>query len=155
MARTASTGFFLRGSLYGIEPAGSRDYVIANSATIKIADAVSMNEAGFVRRSAAGEAILGVCNGLVDRNGLNINTPQASGLTGSTLTPDDTIAVSATNQSDATREIKAQVMLDPAGVLLWYNDADADLAATNRLQFYDNNSTGNQITGSTNLDTNG
>jgi len=134
MARSATTGFFLRGSVYGQDPAASRDYIMANSVTVKIGDALVMNDAGFVRRSAAGEPVLGVCTGIVDRNGTNLFTPQASGTDGSTLTEDDQVAVSSTNQSDATRNLKAQVQLDPAGVLLYYNDADGDLAATNDLQ---------------------
>lgn len=145
MARTATTGFFFRRTLYGLEHPGLQSYVIGNSATIKIGDAVRINTAGFLVRAAAGEAIAGVVDGLTDRNGINVFSPRASGVTGTTLTPDDTIAVSATNQSDATRELRAQVIIDPAGICLFYNDADSDLAATNRYQFSDSNSTGNQI----------
>ena len=145
MARTATTGFFFRRTLYGLEHPGLQSYVIGNSATIKIGDAVRINTAGFLVRAAAGEAIAGVVDGLTDRNGVNVFSPRASGVTGTTLTPDDTIAVSATNQSDATRELRAQVIIDPAGICLFYNDADSDLAATNRYQFSDSNSTGNQI----------
>ena len=156
MAKTAATGFYPRGNLLGgANTPPSYDYIIANSVTIKIGDALLINEAGFVRRSAAGEPILGVCVGLVDVNGINVFSPRASGTTGSTLTPDDTLATSSTNQSDAVRNLKAQIQLDPAGLLLYYNDADADLAATNDFQFYDSSAAGNQITGSTNLDTNG
>lgn len=156
MARTASTGFFNKGSAYGeLTPTDSRNYIIANSATVKVGDAVRVNNAGFLVRAAAGEAILGVVVGISDLNGLNIFTPQATGTTGSTLTPDDQIAVSSTNQSDATRNVKGTVRLDPAGVLYYYNDADGDLAATNELQFFDNNASGNQITQSTASDSNG
>ena len=156
MAKTAATGFYLRGNLLGgANTQPTFDYIIANSTTLKIGDAVRMNTAGFIVRAAAGEAILGVVEGLVDANGVNVFSGRAAGTTASTLTPDDTVAVSSTNQSDAVRNLKAQVKLDPAGLNLWYNDASADLAATNDLQFFDNDSAGSQITATTNLDTNG
>ncbi len=156
MAKTAATGFYPRANLLGgANTQPSYDYIIANSTTIKIGDAVRVNNAGFIVRAAAGEAILGVVEGLVDRNGINVFSPRASGVTGTTLTPDDQVAVSSTNQSDATRNIKVQVKLDPAGQILYYNDADGDLAATNDFQFFDSNASGNQITQSSASDTNG
>lgn len=146
MAKTASTGFYPRGNLLGgANTQPMYDFIIANSATIKIGDAVRENTAGFTVRAAAGEAILGVVEGIVDANGINVFSPRATGVTGTTLTPDDQVAVSSTNQSDATRNIKAQVKLDPAGHILYYNDADSDLAATNDFQFFDSNAAGNQI----------
>ena len=116
MARTATTGFFFRKSLYGVEHPATQRYVIANSATIKIGDVVRINTAGFAVRAAAGEAIAGVVEGIVDRNGTNVFSPRADGVTGTTLTPDDLVAVSSTNQSDTLRSIKVDVYVDPAGV---------------------------------------
>ena len=155
MARTATTGFFFRKSLYGLEHPATMRYIIANSATIKIGDLVRINTAGFAVRAAAGEAGAGVVEGIVDLNGVNVFSPRASGVTGTTLTPDDMVAVSSTNQSDATRNVKVDVYIDPAGVLLFYNDADADQAATNDFQYFDSSATGNQITQSTASDANG
>ena len=156
MAKTAATGFYPRANLLGgANTQPMYDYIIANSTTIKIGDAVRVNTSGFIVRAAAGEAILGVVESIVDANGINVFSPRATGTTGTTLTPDDQVAVSSTNQSDATRNIKVQVKLDPAGQVLYYNDADGDLAATNDFQFFDSSAAGNQITASTNLDTNG
>lgn len=145
MARTATTGFFFRRTLYGLEHPGTQRYIIGNSSTIKIGDAVRINTAGFLVRAAAGEAIAGVVDGLVDLNGVNVFSSRATGTTGSTLTPDDQVAVSSTNQSDGTRNIKADVIVDPAGICLFYNDADSSLADTNRFQFSDSSAAGNQI----------
>lgn len=156
MARSATTGFFERGGFYSnVEPAVTQQLIIANSATIKIGDAVRVNTAGFIVRAAAGEPILGVVSALTDRDGLNVFTPQAQGLTGTALTPDDQVVVSSTNQSDASRNVSCLVEMDPAGTKLWFNDADSTLAATNLFQFFDNNSSGNQITVSTASDTSG
>lgn len=74
-------------------------------------------------------------------------------MTGATLTPDDTVAVSSTNQSDATRNIKAEIIVNPD--VLFYNDANGDLAATNEGQLFDTVAAGDQIDQSSASDTSG
>lgn len=148
MAKTSTAGFFFRQNIYGLEHPAIQRYIIGNSSTISIGDAVRINNAGFLVRAAVGEAIAGVVNGIVDANGVNVFSPRASGTTGTTLTPDDTVAVSSTNQSDATRNIKADVIIDPAGVCLFYNDNAGDLADTNRYQFADNDADADQTANS-------
>ena len=156
MAKSAATGFFLRGSLYGnIEPAAAVAFLIDDSATVKAGDSITLDSDGNARRSAVGEAVLGIAVALTDLNGLNVFTPQAAGLTGSTLTEDDQIAVSSTNTTDATRNVKVLVQLDPAGCLLWYNDSSGTLARTNLLNLFDVVSGGNQVDQSTASETSG
>lgn len=155
MAYSATTGFRLRKNLYGITTQETHRFIIGNSATIKIGDAVRLNTSGFLVRSAAGEPVLGIVAGITDRNGLNLFTPQAQGTVGSTLTPDDQVAVSSTNQSDGTRSLKADVVLDPAGVNLYYNDASSTLAQTNVGQLFDVASGSSQIDQGTASDTAG
>lgn len=156
MALSASTGFFMRGNLLGgANTIPSQDYIIAGSATIKIGDAIRINTSGYAVRAAVGEAIGGVAIGLVDLNGVNLFSPRAQGTAGATLTADDQVAVSATNASDATRNIKVQVQLDPAGLILWYNVADSALAQTNLFQMFDSVAAGNQITVGSASDANG
>lgn len=157
MAKSASTvyGFALHRSLLSVENPTSLDYVIKDSSTITIGDPVRLSTDGYVKRAAAGEAVLGICIGIVDKDGMNIFSPRTTGTTGATLSPDDTVAVSSTNSSDSTRMIKAQVALDPAGVLLWKNTASAALSQTQVGQLYDVGATVGQIDQSTASDTSG
>jgi len=156
MAKTAATGFYPRGNLLGGEnTVPSIDYIIDNSATLAIGDAVRINTAGYVVRAGVGVATCGIVVGLVDQFGTNVFSPRASGVTGATLSPDDTIATSATNTTNLTRLLKAQVQFDPGGIMLWYNQADAALAQTNLLQFFDCNAASNQITQASASDTSG
>ena len=154
MAKSATTGFSFRKGLNGLEHVGSTDIILANSATVKIGDLVRVNTAGYLVRCATGEAPCGVLMGIVDQNGINVFSPRATGTTGSTLTPDDQIATSSTNQSDTTRTLKGQVALDVSGQLLWFNDADSTLAQTNLLQMFDV-ANGNQVTVGGASDSNG
>lgn len=157
MAKSSTSiyGFSLDRSLAGVENPASLDFVIKDSSTITIGDPVRLSTDGYVKRAAAGEAVLGVVIGLVDKDGLNVFSPRAQGATGSTLTPDDTIAVSSTNSSDGARKLKAQVVLDPAGSLIWKNTASAALSQTQLGQLYDVGSTVGQIDQSTASDTSG
>lgn len=155
VSSTSVKGFKFRKNLYGVDQPASQDLIIGNSQTLTIGDAVRVNDAGYLAVCAAGDAILGILTGIVDQNGTNIFSPRATGTTGSTLTPDDTITVSSTNQSDATRYLKGQVQLDPAGANLYYNDADDSLAQTNLMQFFDTTSSADQISVSSASDTSG
>lgn len=154
MARTASTGFFQTKCLLGIDPMSTTMYyLIDDSATVKVGDAITLDADGNARRSAIGEAVVGICTGFVTRTGLNVFTPQAQGLTGSTLTEDDQIAVSSTNTTDATRYITVAVNICPW--CLYKNDADGDLARGQLLTCYDVLTGGNQIDQSTTSETSG
>ena len=155
VSSTSVKGFKFRQNVYGVDQPGSVDFIIANSQTLTIGDAVRINTAGYLIVCAAGDPVLGILTGLVDLNGVNVFSPRAQGTAGTTLTPDDTVTVSSTNQSDATRNVKAQVQLDPAGANLYYNDADGDFAATNMLQMFDTTSGGDQISQASASDTNG
>lgn len=154
MAYTASTGFRFRKSLIGVEHPGTMDILLAGSATVKIGDLVRVNTSGLLVRCATGEVPLGVLVGIVDKNGINVFSPRAAGTTGATLTPDDQVATSSTNATDATRNLKGQVIVDPAGTQLFYNDADGDFAQTNLFQFFDV-ANGNQVTQGSAGDANG
>ena len=155
MAYTAQTGFRYWRSMTGAEPAPIPTPIrVANSTTLRVGDLVRVNTAGFVVPAGAGAAIAGVVTGLVDERGI---TPWSLGYgtrTGSTLTGDDTLATSATNQTRSDY-IQAEVILDPAGTLLWISDADGDLAQTNLFQFFDCDANSRQVASGTASDTNG
>lgn len=145
MAYTAATGFRFRKSLSGLEHPSTMDVILAGSATVKIGDLVRVNTSGLLVRCETGEVPAGVLVGIVDKNGINVFSPRASGTTGATLTPDDQVATASTNATDATKYLKGQVVMDPAGDCLWYNDSDNTLAQTNLFQMFDV-ANGNQVT---------
>lgn len=157
MAKSSTSvyGFEFRESLIGLEHPSSRAFILGNSATVTIGDPVRLNSDGLLVRSAAGEAVLGILDGIEDQNGIPAFSPRAQGTAGSTLTPDDTIATSATNSSDGTRKLKGRVIIDIAGTNLYYNNASTALAQTNVGQLFDVGATVGRISTASASDTNG
>lgn len=154
MAYTASTGFRYYGSISGMTTTPVPMLIrVGNSQTIRIGDLVRVNTGGFVVACATGEVVGGVCVGLTDENGINVLGQGITNDTGSTLTGDDTVATSATNQTRANY-VQAAVIMDVVGDVLWLNDADADLAQSNLFQFFDVAS-GRQVTQGSASDANG
>ena len=153
MALSASTGFRLYG---GIDVANQVliKIRIGNSQTLTHGELVRVNTSGFVVTCATGESPAGGLVGFVDANGVPPHTAFWINNAGITISNDDTIVTSSTNTTRTDNFIYAQIQYDPAGTALWYNDADADLAATNLFQFYDVAS-GNQVTEATRSDANG
>ena len=155
MAKTASTGFIPRKHLYGSLAQASREsFRAGNSATLVIGDAVRFNTGGLAVRAGAGVPVLGIVVGIVDENEINPFSYAYTNNTGATLTPDDTV-VTASDNSSRAHYIKVQVLLDPAGQILYYNDADADLGQTNVGQLFDCVAASGQISQSTASDTSG
>ena len=154
MAYTAGTGFRFWRSLSGAQHAPAPiPFRIANSTTLRVGDLVRVNTAGFLVTNGATAPPAGVLGGFANAQGIN---PFSLGYSdgGVTLTGDDTLATSATNQTRADY-IDGLVTVDVAGDLLWLNDASADLALTNLFQFYDVDSTSRQVDAATNGDANG
>lgn len=136
MAASSSTGFKYGQSLYGSDTPSVLRYKLGNSATIKIGDAVRINTAGAIVRVAAGNPVLGICVGLVDGNGINPFGQGYVNNTGATLSGDDTLTTASDNTTK-TDYVEAEVIVDPAGSILWYNDANGDFALTNVGQLCD------------------
>lgn len=154
MAYTANTGFRYFKSLSGNTAAPTPIQVrIANSTTLRVGDAVRVNNAGLLVTAAAGEPIGGVLIGFVDNGGINPFSLGYSGA-GTTLTGDDTLATSSTNSTRA-KYILGEVIMDPAGDILWLNKADTALAQTNLLQFADSDANGRQLATTSPSDANG
>ena len=145
MAYTAGTGFRFWRTLSGAGHAPAPlPFRIANSTTLRIGDAVRVNTSGLLVTAGVGEVITGVLVGFVDENGIN---PFSLGYSkaGVTRTGDDTLATSSTN-STRSNYILGEVIVDPAGDILWLNDADAGMTQANLFQFFDNDSSGRQVT---------
>lgn len=154
MARTANTGFYYYGSLSGNSATPIPELIrCGDSQTIRIGDLVRINTSGMVVPCATGEVVGGVCVGLTDENGINVLGQGVTNDTGSTLTGDDTVATASDNTTRANY-VKAEVILDVAGDILWLNKADAALTATRLFQMFDVAS-GRQVTVSGGSDANG
>ncbi len=154
MARTANTGFFfyrdLRGSAIAPPPTPIR---IANSATLRIGDMVRVNTAGFLTAAGA-NPIAGVLVGFRDLNGTSpFSLGYNTGASGVTLTGDDTLATSATNQTRANF-VMGEVVIDVAGEFLWRNKATAAQAQTNLFQYFNLDANSRQVDQSTASDSN-
>lgn len=156
MAYTANTGFRFIRDMRGNTSAPSPFRIrIANSTTLRVGDLVRVNTSGFVVGAGVGNPVGGVLVGFVDLNGINpFSLGYNTGGPAITLTGDDTLATSSTNQTRAAY-ILAEVILDPAGDILWRNKADASQAQTNLLQYFDVDSNNRQVTQSTASDANG
>lgn len=154
MAATSSTGFKYGQNLYGKDTPVAIRYRLGNSATMKIGDAIRLNTAGGIVRVAAGNPVLGVLVGITDEKGTN---PFGQGYvngTGATLSGDDTVT-SASDNTTRTNYLEAEVIVDPAGSILWYNDANGDFALTNTGQLCDVVAASDQIDQSSASDTSG
>jgi hypothetical protein len=155
VSSTSVYGFKYRKSLSGMVKPVSHNFLLNDSAEFTIGDAVRLDSDGLLVVASAGGPIVGILDGIVDRFGVNAFSPRAQGTLGSTLTPDDTITVSSTNSSDATRKLKGQVLLDVGGDILWYNDSDDTLAQTNVGQLFDTTAMADRISVTTASDTSG
>src|SRR3990167_7253823 len=103
--------------------------IVANSTSLNKGDSVRVNTAGFVVRSAVGDAVLGIVTGFIDNNGIPVLGFGYTGATGHTKTDDVTVVTSATNQTRATK-VYAEVTVGLPDIL-FYNDSSDSLAQTN------------------------
>lgn len=154
MAYSSSAGFRFRKNLASSEQPASLRFRAGDSATLTIGDAVRLNTSGLAVIAAAGNPVLGIVTGIVDKDGINPFSLAYSNGTGATLTGDDTVATASDNSTRADY-IEVEVLVDPAGNLLFYNDADDTMAQTNVGQLYDVVAASDQIDESSASDTSG
>jgi len=117
-------GFIFRKSLLTKDAPTSLNFIIDNSDTITIGDAVMLNSDGHVVVATTGEEILGIVIGVVDKNGLPISAD-----TGTT----DTFTVDSDNET--VDLVEAKVIVDKYS--LFSTDSSGTLATTNLMQFFD------------------
>lgn len=136
-----STGFYRYKNLSGTDAASTIDVRVANSVTLDLGDAVRVNTSGFLDTADAGETVAGILQGFKVITAGNVDgvNPFSLGadVTGLTLTDDYRIAVSASNQTRTDAYLVGVVEIDPAGSILYYNDADEDLDATDDFAYFD------------------
>lgn len=155
MARTNSKFFEYRKNLLGVGSAPTPvKVIIDNSTTMKRGQVVRVNTAGYLVPAGVGNAVLGVVEGFIDNEGTPVNGfMYDTSKTGHTNSGDDTIVTASDNRSRA-KKVFAEVSIPMEGVL-YFNDANGDLAQTNLMQMFDLVSTSDQIDQGTASDTSG
>lgn len=137
---TSIKGFTPTKSLYGVDIPATPKFILGDSRTFSVGDAVRLDTSGLLKRCASTDpAILGIVAGLYDQNGeVGVFSPRIAGqaITGATLTPDDTLATASDNSTNGAKKLTARVILDPAGVILFRNVSNGSLAQTNVGQFF-------------------
>lgn len=129
-------GFEYRGQLNGAENPVLRDVVIANSATVKVGDVLTMTalgSGGGASRAAAGNRVLGVCVGIIDANGIDLDNANPSNFDGTWTSSTKVYAASSNNKTN--KLVKAQVNIDKYSI--WYNDTAGDLVAADDMKYFD------------------
>ena len=143
MALSSGTkGFYFRKNMVGdaAHPPYA-EYIIANSQTLTLGDAVTLSS-GYATPSSTNGRPVGICVGFVDNDGLPLHGVVSHADHDGTVTGDDTYVSSADNQTDKLiRVVVMAIRTDD----LWYNDADASLAQANIGTFYDMNSGSDEI----------
>ncbi len=138
-------GFHYRGSMVSPDEAVLQSYIIDNSKTISIGDAVKLS-AGYadVSGGAGADSPIGICVGIVDANGIPV-WEAGSDMDG-TLSDAITYVSASDNTSD--KLCKVQVITSPTA--LFYNEADSTIAQTEEGLFFDLTSAGDRVTGAGN-----
>lgn len=129
-------GFEYRGQLNGAENPVTLTVPIAASATVKVGDALQLEDfssGGGCKRAAAGTEVLGICLGIVDRNGIDLDNTSTANYDGTWTSSTKTYVAAADNMSD--KKVACLVVVDKNA--LWYNDTAGDLAAADILKGFD------------------
>lgn len=135
-------GFLFRKSLTVKDEPTLLYYIINNSETLTVGDAVKLDANGHVTLAGATYKVLGIVQTVVDANGKAVATD--SGTT-------NTWTVESDNETDKLYQAAVYV----SDTALYYNDADGTLATTNLLQFFDVVAASDQISQASASDTSG
>lgn len=141
VSSTSVKGFRYYKSLVGVDMPNTLNFLIENSTTLTIGDAVRLDTNGAIKRCASTDpAVLGILAGLYDQTGqVSVFSPRipSTAIAGATLTPDDTIQTASDNRTNGVKKLQAAVFLDVSGDILFWNQANnATLAQANIGQLY-------------------
>jgi len=128
-------GFKLVGQVKGgLQAPGTMDLIIGDSETIYVGGAVELS-GGYVGAAETGDKILGIVVGIVDKNGIDLDSCNSNNYDG-TWTPGVNGVANYAAASDNTtdKQIKAVVCIDKDA--LW-ETACTSLAAAQRFGYFD------------------
>lgn len=127
---TTDTGFQFKGNLAGRPTGIQKAFLIEDSGTITVGDAVRGSydagaANGMIELAAAGNPILGVVVGIVDRNGISLDNSKLS-KTGTWTSSTKTYVAASDNTT--VDQVKALVDIDPLSI--WSAQPDAAIGTT-------------------------
>ena len=130
-------GFEYRGQISGgKENPVMHSVLIGNTQTVKVGDAVKLvafSSGGGLCRATAGEEVLGILVGIVDKNGIDLDNTSTDNYDGTWTSSSKTYVTSADNMTD--KLVRGQVVVDKEAK--WYNDSAGTLAAADEYKFFD------------------
>lgn len=124
-------GFKLRGHLLGAQNPVTTHEIIDDSETVTVGDAVLMVD-GFAQVCDANERVFGIVTGIVDDNGIDLDSTQSDNYDGTWTSSSQTYVATSDNTTD--KKIKVIVVADPFA--LWYNDANGTLTQAMEKEFF-------------------
>lgn len=139
-------GFYPQRNMNSDENVAVQELIIANSTQVSIGDAIDITtDPGFAQAATATSKVAGVVVGIVNVNGINVFTSNAtiSGING-TKSGDDTYTSSSTNKT--VDQCKVQVVYTTPDQL-FYNEADSTLTTVELGTYFALTATGDQVTG--------
>lgn len=116
-------GFHFRKSLVTKDEPSLLYFIIDNSDVVQIGDAMYINTDGHAGIATAGIKVAGIAAQVVDKNGIAIDPDSGTS---------DTYTVASDNETVAKKEVGLICSQD----VLFFNDADGDLATTDLMQFF-------------------
>lgn len=125
-------GFEFKYSLSGNPDAWVRQYILKNSVTYTVGDAVVI-ASGFLDIATAGARLLGVLEGFVDNNGLSLDHKEAD-FDGTLTSATQTYLTASDNQTD--KKVRGLVRVDPYAVYSSTPDATIGTTTGSNLQGY-------------------
>lgn len=140
-------GFFARRTEGGDSTGETRQILLANSITVTVGDAMSINTTGLLDLAGVGERVLGVVEGFVDKNGLPLTAQHKTGTDYTTSGAGDSATV--VTASDNSTDSMVRAIVNVRATQEYYNDADEDLDLTDDYQYFDVVAAADQIDAST------
>jgi len=136
--------FTYKGQLNGAENPVIRNFLIKNSASVAVGEALTFSSGAD--SAAAGDKILGICVGIVDKDGIGLDNTSWT-IDGTFVSSTKTYTAAADNMTVGF--VRAQVITDKEA--LFYNDSDATMTPAMEGQKF-NLTSATQIDGDTNVD---
>jgi len=135
VSSTSVKGFIPTKNLHGVDEPNQLLFIIENSSTITVGDAVRLDTAGAVKRCASTDpAVLGIVTGIYDQTGdMGVFSPRipSAAISGATLTYDDTITTASDNRTNTLKQLSVYVQPNTCGAELYKNVASGALAQAN------------------------
>lgn len=101
--------------------------IIENSATIAVGDWVIADTTGYIAAGTAGVPLLGICVGIVDKDGINMDNHEGS-FEGTWTSSTKTFVADSDNITAGHDQVRALIDIDPFSV--WSEEPDAAIGTT-------------------------